>query len=175
MKSKALILGALFVAGLVAVIFLSKSPDSPSPQATVGLPAPAFELRDTDGRMWKLADLKGKVVFVNFWASWCTTCDLENPSIQNLINTYKGNDRFVVLSVLFRDDPGKALDYLRRKGFAFTVLLDEGKVASAYGVTGVPETYVIDGRGTLAHKVIGPSQWDSPEVISSLNKLIAGS
>lgn len=175
MKNKALILAALLACGLAAVILLSTSQDRPSPKASIGLPAPAFELKDTDGRTWKLSDLRGKVVFVNFWASWCTTCDQENPSIQNLINAYRGNDRLVVLSVLFRDDPRKALDYLRGKGFTFTVLLDDGNTASGYGVTGVPETYIIDGTGVLVHKVIGPSQWDTPEVVANLNKLISGS
>jgi DsbE subfamily thiol:disulfide oxidoreductase len=174
MKSKAFILIALLIGGLAAVILLAKTSDSPPPpKATIGLPAPAFELRDTEGRTWKLSDLKGKVVFVNFWASWCTTCDLENPSIQNLINVYRGNDKLVVLSILFRDDPQKALDYLRRKGFTFTVLLDSGTAASEYGLTGVPETYIIDRKGILAHKIIGPSQWDSPEVIANLKKLMS--
>lgn len=176
MKNKALILVALLICGLALVAFLLKTSDSPPPpKATIGLPAPAFELKDTEGRTWKLSDLKGKVVFVNFWASWCTTCDLENPSIQNLMNVYRGNDKLVVLSILFRDDPQKALDYLRRKGLAFTVILDNGSAASDYGVTGVPETYIIDGKGILAHKTIGPSQWDSPEVIANLKKLMSES
>lgn len=140
-------------------------------KATISLDAPAFELKDTDGKIWKLSDLKGKVVLLNLWASWCGTCKEELPSIQNLVNSEKDNNRLVFISVLYNDSPAKALAYLKENGFAFPVLIDTGHVAEIYGITGVPETFIIDKKGILKQRVVGPLKWDSPEVKSALAQM----
>lgn len=171
MKSRGLILVVVLLAGLLGVYFLSGNMQRQSPKAVVGLDAPSFELKDTEGRTWKLSDLKGKVVLLNLWASWCDPCKEELPSIQKLLNREKGNDKLVFISVLYKDDPAKALSYLKEHGFAFPVLIDTANVAGSYGITGVPETFVIDKKGILKQRVVGPMPWDSPDVQTVLNQL----
>src|SRR5208283_393633 len=150
MKKKAILLLFIFAIGVVSIIFLAKTKDGgKNEKAVVGLDAPIFNLRDLDNRTWRLSDLKGKVVLLNFWASWCDSCKEENPSLQKLISAEKGNDNLV-----------------------FAVLIDhDGSIAGKYGITGVPETYIIDRRGTLKEKIIGPTQWDSPEMRGMILKL----
>ncbi len=149
----------------------SKTLEHPFRKAAVGLEAPAFELKDSDGKVWRLSDLRGKVVLLNIWASWCGTCKEELPSIQNLINLEKGDSRLVFISVLYNDSPERALAYLKANGFAFPILIDTANVAGLYGITGVPETFIIDKNGTLKQHVVGPLQWDSPDVRATLTRL----
>lgn len=168
-------LGAAAVGGLLYKKAREQAPTAGSaPAATAkGLAAPAFELTDLDGKVWRLADLKGKVVFVNFWATWCQSCQEENPSLQALMNAEKGNDKFVLLMVLTDDDPAKARDYLKQHKFDFTVLLGTRDVVGAYGLTGVPETFIIDKKGVLREKAVGPMEWNTPDVRGLIAKLAA--
>lgn len=171
MKSKGAILAVILVLGIIGIVFVLRNLEHPERKAAVGLDAPAFELNDTAGKLWKLGDLRGKVVLLNLWASWCETCKEELPSIQNLINIEKGNSKLVFVSVLYNDSPEKALAYMKANGFTFPVLIDTGNVAGLYGITGVPETFVIDKKGTLKQRVVGPLQWDSPDVRATLTRL----
>ncbi|MEW6116189.1 MAG: TlpA disulfide reductase family protein [Nitrospirota bacterium] len=173
MNTKTITLLLLLIVGVAGVVLLSRTEEKPRATTAVkGLDAPAFELKDTTGKVWKLSDLKGKVVLVNFWATWCDTCKEEKPSLVNLINSEKGNDKFVFVSVLFRDDPAKVPAYMREYGYSFPVLIDDKNIAKAYGLTGVPESFLIDKNGILREKVIGPMQWDTPEVKAVIAKLI---
>lgn len=172
MKNKGVILLLILAIGIAAILFLKKTDETPKKRAAIGLDAPAFELKDTEGRTWKVSDLKGKVVLLNFWASWCDSCKEENPSIQNLINLEKGNDRFVFVSVLFKDDPAKAMEYMKANGFSFPVLIDDKNIAQEYGITGVPETFVINKNGIIKEKVVGPIIWNSPDVRAFIAKLV---
>lgn len=129
----------------------------------VGRPAPDFELQDTAGRIWKLSDLKGQVVFVNFWATWCPPCREEMPSMQALYEAMP-KDRFKMLAILSNDDPALATAFAAKGGFNFPILIDPGsQIGKAYGLTGVPETYIVDKQGILRQKYLGPRQWSSPE------------
>jgi peroxiredoxin len=85
----------------------------------------------------------------------------------------KGNDKFAVVTILFNDSMGNAEEYMRKNGFSFTVLADDRNVSMNYGVTGVPESFIISKKGVLRHKLIGPVQWDDREVKAALKKLIA--
>lgn len=172
MKNKGTVLLVIFAIGIAAVLFLAKTDETPKKRAAVGLDAPSFELRDTEGKTWRISDLKGKLVLLNFWASWCDSCKEENPSIQNLINAEKGNDKFVFISVLFKDDPAKAMEYMKTNGFNFHVLIDNKNIAGEYGIRGVPETFVINKNGIIKEKVIGPIKWDSPDVRAFITKLV---
>lgn len=172
MKNKGVVLFIILAIGIAAIIFLKKTDETPKKRAVIGLDAPAFELKDTDGRTWRLSDLKGKVVLLNFWASWCDSCKEENPSIQNLINAEKGNDKLVFISVLFKDDPAKAMEYIKANGFNFPVLIDDKKISQEYGITGVPETFVINKNGIIKEKVVGPVRWDSPDVRAAIARFI---
>lgn len=171
MKSKGAILAVILVLGIIGIILVFKSQEHPDRKAAVGLDAPAFELKDTAGNLWRLADLRGKVVLLNIWASWCETCKEELPSIQNLIKIEKDNTKLIFISVLYNDNPEKALAYMKANGFVFPVLMDTGGIAALYGITGVPETYIIDKKGIIRQHVVGPLQWDSPDVRAVLTRL----
>lgn len=172
MNKKGIILVIILIVGIAAIVMTMKDRTGPARSAAIGLDAPSFELKDTEGRVWKLTDLKGKAVLVNFWATWCDSCKSEKPSQVNLVNAKKGNDSFVYLTVLYRDDPAKVAGYLRDNGYRFPVLIDDRNVAAQYGVTGVPETFLIDKRGVLREKFIGPVMWDSPEAMSAVSRII---
>ena len=136
--------------------------------AEVGKPAPNFTLVDTKGKTWNLADLKDKVVFVNFWATWCPPCRDEMPSMESLYRRL-ASEKFHMLSILYNDDPGQAAQYVHTNGFTFPTLLDPiAETARAYGITGVPETYIVDKDGILREKLIGPVQWNSAGAISMI-------
>ena len=171
MKYKGIILAVILILGITGAVFLSKYQYHPQPKVAVGLEAPAFQLKDTGGKVWRIADLRGKVVLLNIWASWCETCKEELPSIQNLININKGNEALTFISILYKDEPVNALSYLKAKGFAFPVLVDDSNITGLYGITGVPETFVIDKKGIIRQRVVGPLQWDSREVMSALTRL----
>jgi len=170
-KTRGAVLSIILVFGIIGVIVLSINLERPAKKASVGLNAPDFELRDTDGKLWRLADLKGKVVLLNLWATWCETCREELPSIQRLIDSEKNNDKLLFISVLYNDSSSKAIAYMKANGFAFPVLIDTGNVAQIYRITGVPETFLIDKKGILKQRVVGPLQWDSAEVKAVLTRL----
>jgi cytochrome c biogenesis protein CcmG, thiol:disulfide interchange protein DsbE len=141
--------------------------------AEIGQPAPGFKLVDTNGTTWNLEDLKGKVVFLNFWATWCPPCRQELPSMQRVHATMPA-DTFVMLTILSNDDPAIASSLAAKIGATFPILIDpKNKAAQAYGLTGVPETYIIDKQGMLREKFIGAIQWDSAESLQMLQKYIS--
>lgn len=175
MKNKAQAIAlVLFIAAIAALAFMEsgKKTDGGRP-LDVGRPAPVFNLSDTSGRIWNLEALRGKVVFVNFWATWCPGCKEEMPSINNLYVLASGSDKFQILTVLYQDSPDSAKKYFDKNGFAMPVLVDKGGVtAYMYGLTGVPETYIIDKKGVLRHKQIGPRDFDTPDMIEFITKLV---
>jgi peroxiredoxin len=143
-----------------------------SPIAEIGKLAPDFELQDTNGRIWHLSALRGQVVFVNFWATWCPPCREEMPSMQKLYKSMSP-DSFKMLTILTNDDPNLATNFAAKGGFDFPILLDpDSRVGQAYGITGVPETFIIDKQGFLRQKYLGPRLWDSPEAKKMLNEFV---
>ncbi|MDP3260092.1 MAG: TlpA disulfide reductase family protein, partial [Thermodesulfovibrionales bacterium] len=144
--------------------------------AAVGLKAPDFELPelDTSGKgssmIWRLSELKGKVVFINFWASWCDECKKEKPAIQRLYEKMQGRP-FQMLTIIYKDDPKKAVNYMKINGYTMPVLFDAGnEISRSYWVRGVPETFIIDKEGIVREKIIGRRAWDSPEAIGLIEK-----
>lgn len=142
--------------------------------AVIGKPAPDFELQDTSGKVWKLSELKGQVVFVNFWATWCPPCRQEMPSMQKLYE-FMPEDSFKMLAVLSNDDPALATAFAAKGGFEFPILADpDSQVGGAYGLTGVPETYIVDKQGILRQKFIGPRNWNAPMAQQMMTSFIKG-
>ncbi|HBI14846.1 MAG TPA: thioredoxin [Desulfobulbaceae bacterium] len=146
--------------------------NQPATTAVVGQPAPAFTLTDLHGRNWRLADLQGKVVFLNFWATWCQPCLQEMPSMAAL-DEKMAKESFQMLTILYNDRPQIAENLLRKTGLSFPVLVDtNGVAARQYGLTGVPETYIIDPQGVLREKFIGPADWGSAKALALLKKYL---
>ena len=176
MKKKSLILATLLLAGLSLIVYFISQRDTgkKEPIAAIGLPAPNLEVADAaTGRTLSSSDFKGRVLFINFWATWCQPCREEMPSIEGLFKHFMDNKDFVMLTILFRDDPQTGINYLKQNRFNFPLMLDkEGQAARAYGLTGVPETYIVDKKGILREKIIGPYQWDSPEALELIARLL---
>ncbi|MFC1845271.1 TlpA family protein disulfide reductase [Thermodesulfobacteriota bacterium] len=127
----------------------------------IGKTAPDFVLQDASGKVWQLSRLKGKVVFVNFWATWCKPCRDEIPSMEALNKAMAGKP-FQMLSIVFNDDLDMAKNFAQGLGATFPVLGNpEEELMQAYMITGVPETFLIDADGILKHKFIGPYDWNS--------------
>jgi peroxiredoxin len=136
--------------------------------------APDFAAPDLHGQAVSLGSLRGKVVVVNVWATWCPPCRDEMPSMERLAAHFRGRD-FQLLAVS-QDEEGKEKveEFARELGLTFPVLLDpQRRVGERFGVWGYPETFVIDRGGYVVERVIGPREWDSPESIAAIEALIA--
>ncbi len=122
----------------------------------VGRPAPDFTLETLDRDSLALADLRGKVVVLNFWASWCLACEAEHPFLLEAAQKY-GDADVRVVGVVYQDTRSNAIRYVREHGGAWPNVMDPGsRAAIEYGVYGVPETFFVDRDGVIAFKQIGP-------------------
>jgi len=153
---------ALFVAllGLLAVGLRLDPHEVPSP--LIGKPAPAFELPlvAAPGKRFSEKDMLGQVWILNVWASWCAPCLAEHPAVSELARSGAAP----VIGLNYKDAREDALAWLRRNGDPYRLVAADadGRVGVDYGVYGVPETYVIDRRGVIRYKQIGPL---TPEIV----------
>ena len=136
-------------------------------------PAPEITVNSLKNQPLNLSSLKGKVVLLNFWATWCPPCREEIPSMMKLNSAMAGKPfQMVAVSI----DEGGVPDieaFFKSSGFSLPAYTDPGGIAGkTYGITGVPETFVIDKNGILIKKVIGPLAWDAPETITFLEGLM---
>jgi cytochrome c biogenesis protein CcmG, thiol:disulfide interchange protein DsbE len=122
----------------------------------VGAMAPDFALQTADGRTYRLSELRGQAVVINFWATWCGPCRGEMPAIEEAAMARAG-DGLVVLAVNVRESAGQVQPYVTKLGLTFPVLLDpSGKVSARYRVGALPTTYLIDREGRIDGFRIGP-------------------
>jgi cytochrome c biogenesis protein CcmG/thiol:disulfide interchange protein DsbE len=168
-KNKTLVLAALLLCG-AAVFFSLNRRDTVIRKDDR---APLFEVKDAaTGQVLSSADLRDKVIFLNFWASWCQPCKEEMPSIDALYGEMAPHKDFVMVTVLYKDSPANAFAYMKSKGYHFPVFVDAGNVARDFGVTGVPETYIIDKKGVLVKRVIGGLDWNAPDEKNMIKTLL---
>ena len=145
-----------------------------SPPVAAGGKAANFKLEALDGSTVSLEQLKGKVVFLNIWATWCGPCREEMPSMETLYDELRPNRDFVMLAVS-QDTKGRLVvaPYVEKNGYHFKVLLDpENKVGEAYDVSGVPETFIIDREGRIVAHHMGAFDWSRPDVKDALKELL---
>lgn len=144
-----------------------------APPTLVGRAAPSFELRTLDGAdTVRLADLRGQVVVINFWASWCVECRVEHPALRAAWERYRGGG-VTVVGIPFQDRLEDSLAYARDMGGDWPLLTDPGaRTALAYGVYGVPETVIVGPDGRVAHRVIGPVS--RRELMTWVTRLLEG-
>lgn len=135
--------------------------------------APAFDLKDMNGKKVSLSEFKGKVVLLNFWATTCDPCKAEMPSMNNLYKTLKDRD-FVVLAVSIDTSEKAVKSFISEKGILFPVLLDKDKEVyfDDYAVIGLPTSFLIDRSGVIAEKFLGERDWDSPEMKNKIMSLL---
>jgi peroxiredoxin len=167
-KIRSFLVLLLFSSLLATVCACSKG--GPAPRE--GSIAPDFSLKDLSGKTVHLSELRGMVVLLNFWATWCPPCREEVPSLSRLNAVMPGEGfRMVAVSI----DSGGSNDvesFFRMTGYRLPALLDpDSRVGKMYGITGVPETFIIDPQGVIRKKVIGPYPWDDPSVITFLTEL----
>ncbi|MEK7841468.1 MAG: TlpA disulfide reductase family protein, partial [Deltaproteobacteria bacterium] len=158
LSSKAII--GIVVAIIVSVVLLIIAGQRHKFEPVLeGKTAPDFTLPDLKGKMVKLSDYKGKVVFVNFWATWCKPCEEEMPSMQVMYMALKKQyPNFEILAVsIDKGDPDIVESFAKKYEVTFPILHDRnGKIKEIYKTTGVPETFIIDQNGIIAEKVWGP-------------------
>ena len=136
--------------------------------------APDFAVTDLQGRTVRLSALRGKVVVLNLWTTWCPPCVEEMPSMERLWTSLHG-DGFALLAVSQDEEGRHAVEpFVERMRLTFPILLDpEHQVGDRYGVWGYPETFVIDRNGYVVERVIGPRDWAAPPAVEALQALIA--
>jgi thiol-disulfide isomerase/thioredoxin len=166
----------LFIACLFLSLTACSKADTPNKGAvaTEKSPAPDVSVISlANGSTLKLSDLKGKVVLLNFWATWCPPCREEIPSMMKL-NSFMAGKPFQMVAVSI-DEGGKPAiqSFFKESGFSLPTYLDEsGASAKSYGITGVPESFIIDKQGIIVKKIIGGFAWDSPETVLFLEGLM---
>jgi len=159
----------LLVAALGGVAALQVAQRSPR----TGYPAPDFALPDLKGATHRLADYRGKVVFVNLWATWCPPCRMEMPAMERLYQRMRGRD-FTMLAIS-EDEGGAAAvaPFVAELGLSFPVLLDpDARLSPRFGATGYPETFILDRNGNVVNHIIGPAAWDSEEMMRYFQALL---
>jgi thiol-disulfide isomerase/thioredoxin len=176
-----LALAGVFLAALLA-LFLSeqRAPGPGAPTTTVGVwlepsARPAIDmsadLKTLAGRGTSIDQFKGKVVFVNFWATWCPPCLIEMPSMARLYERFsKQGLQMVAIS---NEDLATVRSHVSRNPVPFTVLVDPNDtLAQRFGIQGIPTTFILDQEGRLIYQQVGANNWDSAEVRQKIEALL---
>lgn len=174
LKQKSVILVAIFILAIALVIFSVKREETPKTKAVVGLKAPGFLLSDPSGKTYTLSELKGSVIFVNFWATWCPPCVEEMPTLDKLYHTFANTDlKILAVSV---DDTGmqSVIPFMQKNNLSVPVYYNPDRsIANLYGTFKFPETYIINRQGVVQYKVIGSRDWSDAETTKVLQELVA--
>ena len=135
-------------------------------------PAPDFELVALDGRTVGLKNVRGKIVLLNFWTTWCKACIKEMPALERLYQDFQ-NDAFALLAANLRESPAKVEAFRNQYQITFPILLDRrGKVGDAYGVPAIPVTFILDRQGMTIGKATGARDWTSAPARRFIQKLL---
>ena len=171
MKGK--IVSGLSLAAVVSLLFLVASPSSRQGEGiSIGSTASNFSFV-LNGKPARLSDLRGKVVVLNFWATWCPPCVEEMPSL-NRMHSQMAASGGMVLGISVDEDAAQYEKFLLDQQIAFPTFRDPSKqIAVSFGSFGWPETYIIDRNGKIARKLVGPQVWDSPDMIAYLKRVAA--
>jgi peroxiredoxin len=137
-----------------------------------GGPPPALALKDLDGRQHRLADYRGKVVLINFWATWCGPCREEMPSIQELKNKLAGRP-FVVLAVNLDEPESRIRKFLTQMKLDFPILLDPDRnVAKGWNARILPATFIVGPDGRVRYSLVGEIDWANEHVVARISELL---
>jgi thiol-disulfide isomerase/thioredoxin len=139
-----------------------------------GQPTPEFTVATPDGKKLSLKDFRGKIVFLNFWASWCEPCREEMPEMEKLYQEFKANN-FVVVAIAVKDRKQDTLDFVKELKVTFPIGLDpEGNAGVLYGAWGLPTTYLIGPKGEGLARAWGPADWHGANARKLIQDLIDG-
>ena len=146
--------------------------DSPHAVSPWAGPLSALSLVDTTGKTWRPADLTGRAVLLNFWASWCEPCRAEMPTLAQVAELYSP-DKLLVLAINFKQHPTRALQFAKNSGFTLPVLLDvEGRVAQQWGVKVFPTTLTLNRHGQPQQRVQGQLDWTGAAAEKLITRLL---
>jgi peroxiredoxin len=130
-----------------------------------------FVLKDLDGGAVSLEDYRGKIVLLNFWATWCLPCRVEMPSMQKLYHEFKNQD-FTILAIDIQEDLGSVKAFREQYKLNFPILLDsDGSVGEVYGVRAIPTTYLVDREGYILGFALGPRDWANESAFMLIRQL----
>jgi thiol-disulfide isomerase/thioredoxin len=133
--------------------------------------APPIDLLRVDGTPLRLAELRGKIVLVTFWATWCEPCVTELPSLQKLRDRL--GERFEVLAVNYKEGPARIEPYVQELALTFPVVRDtDGAVANAWGARIFPSSYVVDRDGSIRYVLTGGADWTDPKLLNTIRALL---
>ncbi|MCP4407577.1 MAG: TlpA family protein disulfide reductase [Gammaproteobacteria bacterium] len=133
--------------------------------------APDFVLTDFDGNTHRLSDYRGKVLIVNFWATWCPPCREEMPSMQRAWEKLQ-QQNILMLAINVGEDEDTIFQFTANYPVDFPLLMDlDSKVVSAWPVRGLPTTFVVDPQGRLVYRAIGGREWDDPQLLAPVRAL----
>jgi len=122
-----------------------------------------IRLNDMHGKTVSLSDFRGKIVFLNFWTTWCPTCRIEMPSMEKLHQKFKDGD-FALVTINLQESASRVKEFFKEFKLTFTALLDaDGEVGIMFGINQIPTTYILDKQGRIIGKALGPRDWDSRE------------
>ena len=164
---------------LCALLLVSAALSAPAGAAPAltpasGAAAPAFSLRDLDGRVHNLADYRGKVVLINFWATWCEPCRQEMPSIQRLRDRL-GAKGLTVLAVNVDEPEARVRQFLKKTSLDLTVVMDPNKTAMrSWAVRYLPVSFIVGPDGRLRYRIVGDIEWDNDTVVGTISQLLSG-
>ena len=133
---------------------------------------PPLQAVDTQGKTWRLDELKGRAVLLNFWASWCEPCRAEMPTLQQVADLY-GPEKLLVLAINFKEHPTRAIQFAASTGLTVPVLLDpQGMTAKAWGVKVFPTTVLVDRQGRPRQRVQGEADWTGTAAAQWIENLL---
>jgi len=162
---------------LIALSFLFLTAEAPSPWSIdelVGKKAPDFTLKDMNDKPVSLSSLRGNVVLISFWATWCPPCRDEMPSLNRLYRDNR-NKGLVVVAVSTDRGPSPVKDFLGKTPVDFPVLLDSGsRVAKQFKVFSLPTTFLLNRNGAIVKKYLGEEEWDSAKIRNEIDAVLGG-
>ncbi len=157
---------------IVLSILITSSASAGELPAYTGDPLPDFALPGIDKRLHRLSDLRGRVVLVNFWATWCGPCLKEMPSMQRLSERFPSQD-FAVLAVNMGESVEDIRPFVEKMSIQFPIPLDSnGEVLQSWQVIAFPTTFLLDRSGTIRFALFGGLEWDQGEALERIKALI---
>lgn len=128
-------------------------------------------LNDLNGRPVSLSDFRGKIVFLNFWTSWCFDCRIEMPHMERLHQRFKDKD-FAIVTINLQEAASQVKQFFNKFKLTFTALLDsDGKVGAHFRITSIPTSFILDREGIIIGKVTGPRKWDDKRAFALFEHL----
>lgn len=150
--------------------FLNSNISEPKAQETAAYTN--FTLKDESGKFINVSDIKGKVVFINFWASWCPPCRAEFPSVQKFYKKYKSNPNIVFLTVNLDDDSAAGIAYLKQKGFTVPFITSAGNIPKEIYDGSLPTTVVLDKKGAIRLRHTGVADYSKDSFYADIDALL---